>query len=53
MPSIKALVCYLLVHGEKAGPLFIFEDGQFLTRQRFVKEVREALGKAGVDCIKY
>ena len=24
---VKALVCYLLVRGEKAGPLFIFEDG--------------------------
>ena len=47
---VKALVCYLLVRGEKAGPLFVFEDGRFLTRQRFVKEVREALGEAGVDC---
>ena len=50
---VKALVSYLLVRGERAGPLFLFEDGRFLTRQRFVKEVREALRKAGVDCTKY
>ena len=37
---VKALVCYLLVRGEKAGPLFVFEDRRFLTRQRFVKEMR-------------
>ena len=46
---VKTLVCYLLVRGEKAGPLFVFEDGRFLTRQRFMTEVREAFGKAGVE----
>ena len=35
------------------GPLFVFEDGRFLTRQHFVDAVREALGKAGVDQTKY
>ena len=37
---VKALVSYLLVQGERVGPLFIFEDGRFLSRQRFVREVR-------------
>ena len=31
----------------------MFEDGQFLTRQRFVDAVREALERAGVDQTKY
>ena len=31
----------------------IFEDGRFLSRQRFVGEVRGALGKAGIDSSKY
>ena len=50
---VKALVSYLLVRGERAGPLFIFEDGRFLSRQRFVGEVRGALGKAGINSSKY
>ena len=50
---VKALVCYLLVRGEKADPFLVFEDRQFLTWLRFVKEVREALGKVGVNCTKY
>ena len=50
---VKALVSYLLVRGERAGLLFIFEDGRFLSRQRFVGEVRGALGKEGIDSSKY
>ena len=33
--------------------LFLFPDGTYLTRQRLVEEVRQALGKAGLDPSKY
>ena len=35
------------------GPLFKFEDGKVLTRQRFVNAVQEGLDKAGVYSSKY
>ncbi len=43
---------YPLVRGERAGPLFLFEDGWLLTWQQFVEEVRGAK-EAGLDCSKY
>ena len=50
---IAAVVDYLCQRGMSPGPLFVFEDGRFLTRQRFVDAVREALERAGVDQTKY
>ena len=44
---------YLVERGTSSGPLFIFADGRFLTRQRFVLAVRSALARAGVDDAKY
>lgn len=44
---VSALLDYLVVHG--GGPLFKFKDGQFLTRQRLVVAVKEALQGAGLD----
>ena len=35
------------VHGPTGGPFFNFEDGQLLTRERFVSEVRKALTEMG------
>ena len=39
--------------GSEAGPFFLFADGSFLTRDRFVQEVRAALTCAGVDSSLY
>ena len=50
---VKALLGYLVVRGNQAGPLFSFQDGRLLTRQRFVEEVRKALQLAGFDQSKY
>ena len=50
---VAALLGYLSVRGTKCGPLFVFEDGRFLTRVRFVEAVRSALLSAGVDQQKY
>ena len=35
------------------GPLFTFDDGCYLTHDRFVRAVREALMATGVDAIRY
>ena len=50
---VAAMLKYLVARGSQAGPLFRFEDGRFLTRQRFVSAVRAALSEAGVDESKY
>ena len=46
---VAALLNYLVVRGSEPGPLFRFRDGHFLTRQRLVQAVREALQRAGVE----
>ena len=50
---VSAMLSYLCVRGMEKGPLFKFEDGRLLSRQRFVKEVRDGLQKAGIDSAKY
>ena len=50
---VRAILNYLVVRGKTEGPLFLFPDGTYLTRQRLVEEVRQALGKAGLDPTKY
>ena len=50
---VTAILSYLAVRGPKVGPLFIFADGRFLTRDRFVAKVRVALTAAGLDYSQY
>lgn len=50
---VVALLRYLTVRGKRGGPLFQFQDGRFLTRQRLVEKVRVALRETGVDEAKY
>ena len=50
---VASVLSYLVKRGRTPGPLFIFDDGRYLTRDRFVKAVREALDAAGVDASKY
>ena len=50
---VRALLNYLIVRGKTEGPLFTFADGSYLTRQRLVDAVRQALEKAGLDPKKY
>ena len=42
-----------MARGKAAGPLFVCEDGQFLTRARFVMEVKKALELAGVNAAEF
>ena len=44
---------YMVQRGSGQGPLFLFEDGRYLTRERFVVAVRMALRKAGLDPTRY
>ena len=43
------MLSYLCARGMADGPLFKFDDGRVLTRQRFVCAVRDGLNKAGID----
>ena len=50
---VKAILAYLARRGQKPGFLFQFEDGHLLTRDKFVKRVKEALSASGVECSRY
>ena len=39
--------------GATPGPFFVLSDGSFLTRERFVRAVREALLSAGLESTNY
>ena len=46
---VKAILAYLEVRGKKPGPLFIFQNTRPLTRERLVRELRQALSRAGLN----
>ena len=50
---VIALPNYLIRCGNAQGPLFILEDGNFLTPHYFVSAVKDALQRAGVDQTRY
>lgn len=50
---VAAVLSYLARRGNNQGPLFRFEDGRLLTRDRFVTQVRLALSAAGINCRAY
>ena len=43
----------MIQRGTGEGPFFTFEDGRWLTRERFVSEVRKALTELGYNCSLY
>ena len=50
---VTAILRYMACRGALAGPFFTFEDGRFLTRDRFVTAVRTALTAVGVESNRY
>jgi integrase len=50
---VMAILNYLVVRGNREGPLFLYQDGRYLTRQRLVVAVRGALVRAGMDQSQY
>ena len=50
---VSALLAFVAVRPDREGPLFVFQDGSFLTRDRLVMAVRATLQSAGVDASGY
>ena len=50
---VAAILDYLVRRGSTLGPLFVFSDGKYLTRQRFVVAIRSALDSVGIDSSLY
>ena len=50
---VAAMMAYLAARGASPGPLFIFKDGRVLSRDRFVAQVRQAIGALGLNSQNY
>ena len=50
---VSALLAYIAVRPHCTGPLFVFQDGAFLTREKLVAAVQLALQRAGVASENY
>ena len=50
---VAAILDYMVRRGPAAGPFFLSQNGKFLTRDRFVTAMREALTLAGFDPTLY
>ena len=50
---VAAGLAYMVQRSTRPGPLFLFKNGQALTRARFVSALRSALREAGVDADSY
>ena len=50
---VTALLAFIAIRPEVNGPLFVFKDGSFLTRDRLVAHVRQSLSAAGIDTKGY
>lgn len=50
---VAAMLSYLAVRPASLGPLFIFEDGTSLSRERLVAAFTQALTLAGIDAAGY
>ena len=46
-------LAYMALQGNLTWPLFMFRNGQFLTRVRFVSALWEALHSSGIDTSLY
>ena len=47
---VAALLSYMALRGNAQGPLFLYDDGTSLSRNRLVREVQRATTEAGRDC---
>ena len=50
---IQAIVPYLIIRATQPGPLFVFSDGSYLTRQRFTSSITSTLQRAGINDKQY
>ena len=50
---MSAILAYVAARPRGSGPLFLFKDGSFLTRDKLVAAVRLALQHAGMNASQY
>ena len=50
---VTALLGYLAKHPKRSGPLFIFQDGSTLSRERLVSSLCQVLSDVGVSTAQY
>ena len=50
---LTAMVHYLSMRGGGDGPLFVYRNGRFLTRESLVVRIRDALNSSGIDASNY
>ena len=50
---VAAAVSYMVQRGDDSGPFFRYSRSKFLTKERFVNEVRKALDAAGIESCNY
>ena len=50
---VAAILDFMVHRGPDDGPFFTFANGSFLTQDRFMQAVRDALSCAGVDSSAY
>ena len=50
---VAAVLAYLAIRPPSPGPLFIFRDGSYLTRDRLVTRLRAGLLQAGIDASRF
>ena len=50
---LAAVVGFMVKRGSTEGPLFTWSNGRYLTRDRFVTEVRKALSSVGIQAENY
>ncbi len=50
---VAALLAYIAIRGERPGPLFILEDGRYLTQAILTQHLRQAISRIGLDPRNY
>ena len=50
---VASMLSYMVRRGSCPGPMFMFADGRYLTRERFVDRLQVALTVAGIDATAY
>ena len=50
---VAAVLDYMTRRGSAVGPFYTYANGDYLSRERFVRDVRRALELAGLNCSLY
>ena len=50
---VSAVLAYLAIRPPTPGPLFVFQDGNPLTRDKLVSQMRDALSQLGIDSTNF